>query len=130
MNAELFKELVKSIEVGKRLPDAIYFHKDAFEDTPTTLTKFITVVAQALKIADDDWNLVKVFRNDFRLSLLHYPNFFEDSYPALAQSVTVDLNKLSHRVTSYNTQDNPPILHRKETMPRKGKQLGCMKIAE
>ena len=116
MNAELFKELVKSIEVGKRLPDAIYFHKDAFEDTPTTLTKFITVVAQALKIADDDWNLVKVFRNDFRLSLLHYPNFFEDSYPALAQSVTVDLNKLSHRVTSYNTQDNPPILHRKETM--------------
>jgi len=116
MNAEQFKGLVKSITVGKKLPDAIYFHKEAFAEAPNALTQFITVVAKALKIADDDWNLVKVFKNDFRLSLLHYPSFFEDSYPALAQSVTVDLSKLSHRVTSYNTQDNPPILHRKETM--------------
>ena len=116
MNAEQFKELVKSLEIGKKLPDAIYFHKDAFLEVPQALTQFINVVAKALKVEDQDWNLVKVSKNDFRLSLLNYPHFFEDSYPALKQSVTVDLNKLSHRVTSYNLEDNPPILHRKETM--------------
>jgi DNA phosphorothioation-associated putative methyltransferase len=116
MNAEQFKELVNSLDVGKKLPDSIYFHKDTFSDVPEVLSKFIKIVAKALKIEDDKWNLVKVFRKDFRLSLLNYPLFFEDSYPALEQSVNVDLTKLSHRITNYSKQDNPPILHRKETM--------------
>ena len=29
MNAEQFKELVNSLDVGKNLPDSVYFHKDA-----------------------------------------------------------------------------------------------------
>ncbi len=116
MNAEQFKELVNSLDVGKKLPDSVYFHKDTFSDIPEGLSKFIKIVAKALKIDDDNWNLIKVFRKDFRLSLLNYPLFFEDSYPALEQSVNVDLTKLSHRVTSYSKQENPPILHRKETM--------------
>jgi len=116
MNAEQFKELVKSLDVGKKLPDSVYFHKDTFSDIPEGLSKFVKIVAKALKIDDDNWNIVKVFRKDFRLSLLNYPLFFEDSYPALEQSVNVDLTKLSHRVTSYSEQENPPILHRKETM--------------
>ena len=116
MNAEQFKELVKSLDVGKKLPDSIYFHRDTLPDIPDRLSKFIKVVAKALKIDDDNWNIVKVFRKDFRLSLLNYPLFFEDSYPALEQSVNVDLTKLSHRVTNYLEQENPPILHRKETM--------------
>lgn len=116
MNAEQFKELVNSLTIGKKLPDSIYFHKDTFSEVPNALSKFIKVVAKALKIEDDNWNLVKVFRKDFRLSLLNYPLFFEDSYPALEQSVNVDLTKLSHRITKYSEQENPPILHRKETM--------------
>ena len=116
MNAEKFKELVNSLDLGKKLPDSIYFHKDTFPDLPEVLSKFIKIVAKALKIKEEDWNLVKVFRKDFRLSLLNYPLFFEDSYPALEQSVNVDLTKLTHRITNYSKQDNPPILHRKETM--------------
>ncbi|PKI12739.1 DNA phosphorothioation-associated putative methyltransferase [Colwellia sp. 12G3] len=116
MNAEQFKELVNSLTVGKKLPDSIYFHKDAFTDVPEVLSKFIKIVAKALKVDDDNWNLIKVFRKDFRLSLLNYPMFIEDSYPALEQSVNIDLTKLSHRITNYSKQENPPILHRKETM--------------
>ncbi|TRX56698.1 DNA phosphorothioation-associated putative methyltransferase [Thalassomonas sp. M1454] len=116
MNAEQYKKLVKQTSIGKVLPDAIYFHKDYFNEAPPLLIKFIKVVANALKIEDNDWNLVKLFKNDFRISLLNYPTFFENSYPALHQSVTIDLVKLSHRIAKYDTQDNPPILHRKETM--------------
>ncbi|WP_100913677.1 DNA phosphorothioation-associated putative methyltransferase [Pseudoalteromonas spongiae] len=116
MNAEQFKELVKKVKVAKKLPDAIYFHKDAFAHAPLELKKFVEIVAKALKIPDSKWNLVKLFKADFRLSLLHYPDFFTDSYPALHQSVTVDLVKLTHKVTKYDSSENPPILHRKETM--------------
>ena len=101
MDAKLFTELVKDIKVGKQLPDAIYLHKDAFSAMPKTLTGFIPAVAKALSIDDEDWNLVKLFKKDFRLSLLNYPEFYTDSYPALHKSINVDLNKLSHRVTKY-----------------------------
>ena len=32
MNAEQFKELVNSLNVGKKLPVSIYFHKDTIND--------------------------------------------------------------------------------------------------
>lgn len=114
MNAEQFNELVKQVNVGKKLPDAIYLHKDAFGALPPLLVKFINVVATALKVQGSEWNIVKLFKTNFRLSLLHYPNFYTDAYPALQQSVTVDLAKLQHRITRYHEHDNPPILHRKE----------------
>ena len=133
MNAEQFKQLVKKVKIAKKLPDAIYFHKDAFADAPADLVKFIKVVAQALKIDESDFDLIKLFKSDFRLSLLSYPTFYDDSYPALKQSVTVDLAKLSHKITKYDNSENPPILHRKETMvspASKFYQLFCDLTAE
>lgn len=116
MDAKLFSQLVMQMKVGKQLPDALYLHKDAFSAMPDELAKFIPAVAKALHLDESDWNLVKIFKKDFRLSLLHYPDFYSDSYPILKQSLNVDLSKLSHKVTSYEGSDNPPILHRKETM--------------
>ena len=34
---------------------------------------------------------VEGFEKEFRLSLLHYPTFYSDSYPALHKSINVDL---------------------------------------
>ncbi|MFA0234838.1 DNA phosphorothioation-associated putative methyltransferase [Vibrio sp. 10N.222.55.C7] len=116
MNEELFAELTSQIKVGKQLPDAIYLHKDAFSALPKVLTQFIPAVAKAVNLGEEDWNLVKLFKKEFRLSLLHYPDFYTDSYPALKQSLNVDLSKLSHKITGYRESENPPILHRKETM--------------
>lgn len=116
MDFQLFKSLVDEIKVGKQLPDAVYFHRDAMVAIPGPLQKFIPAVANAVKLPDEQWNLIKLFKNEFRLSLLSYPEFYSDSYPALAQSLNVDLSKLSHKVTCYHSSDNPPILHRKETM--------------
>lgn len=116
MNFELFKALVLSINVGKQLPDSIYIHKDAMSELPAELQDFIYSVTTALSLPNDQWNIVKLFKNEFRLSLLSYPTFYSDSYPELKQSVSVDLSNLNYKLTNYRTSDNPPILHRKETM--------------
>ena len=120
VDLQLFTCLVKQIKCGKQLPDAIYLHKDAFTALPETLKGFIPAVAKALSINEEDWNLVKLFKKDFRLSFLNYPDFYTDSYPALNKSINVDLSKLSHRITEYSKSENPPILHRKETMVLEG----------
>ena len=116
MDAVLFKSLVGELKIGKKLPDAIYVHDSALLNLPDKLRNVILAIGKALKIPREQWNLIKLSRKQFSLSLLHYPTFEEESYPALKQSVTVDLQKLSHKVTDYSNYDNPPILHRKETM--------------
>jgi hypothetical protein len=116
MNAEQFDTLVKELNIGKKLPDAVYIHKSAFDEIPKKLASIISGIGNALKISEESWDIVKLSRKHFALSLLSYPSFFVDSYPTLTQSVTIDLAKLSHKVTDYSNYDNPPILHRKETM--------------
>ncbi|MEZ9866870.1 DNA phosphorothioation-associated putative methyltransferase [Vibrio sp. 10N.261.51.A4] len=116
MDVNQFSKLVAEVNIGKQLPNAIYLHKDAFSALPNALIQFISAVAKAVNLDEKDWNLVKLFKKEFRLSLLHYPNFYTDSYPALEQSLNVDLSKLSHKITGYRESENPPILHRKETM--------------
>jgi DNA phosphorothioation-associated putative methyltransferase len=116
VNAELFKSFVAELEIGKRLPDSIYLHKSAFPAIPKKLSTVICAVGSALKIEPESWDVVKLSRKTFSLSLLSYPSFFIDPYPTLTRSVTVDLGKLSHKVIEYSNYDNPPILHRKETM--------------
>ncbi|WP_133408277.1 DNA phosphorothioation-associated putative methyltransferase [Parashewanella tropica] len=116
MDAATFKQLTSLVKAGKHLPDAIYIHKDAFSAIPKQLQDFIPAVAKALSVHEEQWDLVKLFKKEFRVSLLSYPTFYTDSYPSLQQSINVDLVKLQHKITSYDGSENPPILHRKETM--------------
>lgn len=116
MDAKTFQNLVGEVAIGKKVPDAIYIHESAFPELPASLCSVIMAIGKALKVPRESWNIVKLSRKQFSLSLLSYPTFFQESYPPLRQSISVDLEKLSHNVTDYSGYDNPPILHRKETM--------------
>jgi DNA phosphorothioation-associated putative methyltransferase len=110
-----YKNIIKNINVGKQLPDSVYIHESAKEELPTELFSVLNKIVSALKISPSDWNIIKLYKRDFRVAFLSYPDFETYSYPALKHSYTVDLTKLSMRKASYEKSDNPPILHRKET---------------
>ncbi|MBU0946701.1 MAG: DNA phosphorothioation-associated putative methyltransferase [Proteobacteria bacterium] len=110
-----YKKLVGQLKVGKRLPDAIYLHQSAMAAVPNDLHAYLFKTIEKIEIASTPWNIVKFFKKDFKISLLFYPAFFEDSYPALHASHTIDLQKNTVRSSSYEKSENPPILHRKET---------------
>jgi DNA phosphorothioation-associated putative methyltransferase len=115
MEFKTFTSLVKQVSIGKHLPEAIYIHQSAFDCVPKDLLDLITRVSSALKIERTAWNILKLSKRDFKISLLNYPDFEGDSYPALHTSFTIDLQKLSFRKAEYGKTENPPILHRKET---------------
>jgi DNA phosphorothioation-associated putative methyltransferase len=115
MDFPAFKNLVKQIQVGKQLPDAVYVHVSALSTLPGELPSVVVKIATALKISDDAWNVIKFNKRDFKVTLLNYPEFEDDSYPSLHQSYTIDLEKLNVRKADYSKSENPPILHRKET---------------
>ena len=111
-----FKQHLSTLSVGKVLPDAIYVHKRALAEQSDALSTLCITVAKALKILPESWDLVKLFKKEFKVSLLSYPDFDDDSYPALKRSYQVDLAELKVKATSFEASDNPPILHRKELM--------------
>ncbi|WP_335900945.1 DNA phosphorothioation-associated putative methyltransferase [Shewanella algae] len=116
LTQEQYLQRVTELKVGKQLPDAVYLHADALSNQDKQLFDFANAIAKALNVNPGDWNVAKLFTSDFRISLLNYPTFYTDAYPALVQSTTVNLRELSHRTISYESTDNAPILHRKELM--------------
>jgi DNA phosphorothioation-associated putative methyltransferase len=114
MDFRLYRDLVRQIPVGKQLPDAIYLHESALDRIPPALAAHLERTIGKLGVAAGEWNIVKFFKRDHKVALLHYPTFFEDAYPALHKSVTIDLEKVSCRTADYSSSENPPILHRKE----------------
>ncbi len=115
MEFQEYKSLVREIKIGKHLPDAVYTHESAINVAlPPTLLAYINDVVDGLDISDLNWNIIKFYKRDHKTTLLYYPGFLKNAYPALVKSFTVDLHKGTFRVSNYNNSDNPPILHRKE----------------
>lgn len=116
MDSTQFNELVTTVKIGKLVGNSRYIHISALKSLELKLKDFIYFIANALKIPEDHWNIIKLHDQQFKLSYLHYPNFYEDAYPALHTSITVDLENKTRKDASYSESENVPILHRKELM--------------
>ncbi len=110
-----YRNLIKKLDIGKKLPGSIYIHESALSNLPNTLANLILQTLDRHSINENSWNIIKFYRNDFKITYLNYPDFEDQSYPSLKYSQIVDLTKNSIRLSDYSKSDNPPILHRKET---------------
>jgi len=103
--------LAKKSEPGKRVGGFLYVHKDAL---PLASEEVRQGVARAEELAGGfDWNVAKVSAK--RQSLLLYEDFSASAFPALLKAISFDEDGRT-TVTDYTDRDNPPILHRKETL--------------
>ncbi len=102
-------------KVGKRVHGAWYLHRDALEvlEPPDRAR-----LDQAVSLAGDiQWNVVRLdTARTHRVTLLDYEPFQEVAFPALLESVTVDLDVGRVTRRRFRTSGNPPILHRKELL--------------
>ena len=110
-----YKKHVTQITVGKKLPTAIYLHESAFDTIPKELALHTVATIKELKLTKSKWNIIKFYKNDYKISLLHYPDFDSYAYPALIKSTTIDIESSTFTENQYENSENPPILHRKET---------------
>jgi len=116
MLPEEYKKLVRQIKQGKHLPDAVYLHRSATEALPASLSTFFNTLLTGQNIKQAHWTVVKFFKQDLKLSLLDYPDFFTAPFPVLHTSHALTPTDSACRKTSYTKSKNPPILHRKETL--------------
>ena len=68
MDGDRFLELIEETGFGKKLPNAVYLHNSALSQIHQELQSFVSVIEKAVKC--EAWNVLKLSRNEFRLSLL------------------------------------------------------------
>ena len=82
MNFDEYKVAAKSLPFGKKLPGDIYFLYEANIKPDGKLGELITNVSKSLQIGDE-FNIIKLKLNEYKISFLSYPEFISDPHPSL-----------------------------------------------
>ncbi len=83
---------------------------------PVSLNEFVTNSIDSLNLSTAPWTVLKLCKREFKISLLNYPEFYTEAFPTLESSYSIDLQTLAYKKIQYKNSNNPPILHRKETL--------------
>jgi DNA phosphorothioation-associated putative methyltransferase len=104
---------LRTVPFGKVLPDAVYIHVDYLADLPPLVRVYVG--SGRVLVGDvPNTTIVKMSRQERRISFLSYPDFERDPHPSLVNSLRVDLCSFSVKWRSFADWENPPVLHRKE----------------
>jgi len=104
---------VRSSAVGKLTGNALYVHVDALHLLSPVLRVYEGCARNYVGVVERA-NLIKLHRDEPRISYLYYPGFDRHPHPALHGSFVVGLQTLDAKYRDYSQSENPPILHRKE----------------
>jgi DNA phosphorothioation-associated putative methyltransferase len=108
------REACQSARIGKIAGDALYFHVSYLEVMPAVVR--LVVFAARRVVGDVEHDVIKVSLDGRNVSFLRYPAFDTDAHPSLEYSVRVHLPKFEHTFRDHRESENPPILHRKDSM--------------
>ncbi len=106
-----YKSELNNLPFGKRVGKNIYILWDDLKEVSPILSSIIFPTGNVGPTV-----VIKFFLDQFKISFLDYPDFFLKPHPSLNKSITLDLNTGKSRKIDYSKHENPPILHRKETM--------------
>jgi DNA phosphorothioation-associated putative methyltransferase len=102
---------------GKSVARNVYFHVSLLDTLEPESRDAVHAAGNVAQIhPGEDYNVVKLNREQNGVSLLDYPGFFEEGFPVLRCYWTIDLEKHTVRFRTYENSLNPPILHRKELL--------------
>jgi DNA phosphorothioation-associated putative methyltransferase len=104
-------------DIGKVVARDAYFHVSLLESLPESMRLSVEVGISLTKLrAGKDFNVIRLSLSMSDMSLLDYPKFFDEAFPVLHRSWSIDLDQKAYRYRSYESSTNPPILHRKELL--------------
>ncbi|WP_295619878.1 DNA phosphorothioation-associated putative methyltransferase [Chamaesiphon sp. GL140_3_metabinner_50] len=110
----VIKKACQQNNIGKLLPTALYVHISALNEIDPKLRLYEGCASRNIG-GTEDANIIKFHTEKPCISYLYYPDFEPVAHPALQWAILIDLRDLSLTFRDYSKQDNPPILHRKET---------------
>jgi DNA phosphorothioation-associated putative methyltransferase len=112
---EAIDDAMRQSKVGKLTGNALYVHVDALSLFPTLLRVYEGCARCYLGHVEGA-NVIKLSREQPKVSYLFYPGFDRDAHPALRESLRLRLSNADVKHLNFSESENPPILHRKEEL--------------
>ncbi|BAU43573.1 DNA phosphorothioation-associated putative methyltransferase [Leptolyngbya sp. O-77] len=114
-NLEVIEKRCKSSAIGQRRPNSLWVHVSAIEALDPLLRLYEGCASRTIG-RPQEANVVKFHFRKPKISYLFYPNFDTDPHPALHTSMEIDLRDLRVHYQDYDPNDNPPLLHQKDSI--------------
>lgn len=103
--------------LGKKVALRTYFHVSAIDEAGEDYQQALNQAEIICNISREyDFNVIRFELALNRIALLNYPTFFDEAFPALQESWSIDLSSSEYSRRTYLNSLNPPILHRKELL--------------
>ena len=112
----IFSSSTHMAQAGKVVLGKLYIHTSAIAELNDDIRALAKKAIEIARIETDRFNIIKIDKVADKVSLLNYPHFFEEAFPALAEYWVVSIQDGQVRYRTYSTSLNPPILHRKELL--------------
>jgi hypothetical protein len=103
--------------IGKKVLSHVYWHCSLTTSQSAQVQQHIAEAETLAGLrANTDYSVIKYDIDGQALSLLWYPDFFDEPFPSLEKSYRINLKTKRVEKRSYEASLNPPILHRKELL--------------
>ncbi|MCU0537531.1 MAG: DNA phosphorothioation-associated putative methyltransferase, partial [Hydrococcus sp. Prado102] len=101
--------------VGKKNRNSLLVHTSALETLAPLLRLYEGCASRTFGDLEEA-NLIQFYCDRPKISYLFYSDFDENPHPSLHSSMTIDLGDLKVRYRDFSNDENPPILHEKESL--------------
>jgi DNA phosphorothioation-associated putative methyltransferase len=114
-NLEVVEERCKSSAIGQKRPNSLWVHVSAIEALDPLLRLYEGCASRTIG-RPQEANVIKFHFRKPKITYLVYPDFDTNPHPSLHTSMQIDLRDLHVHYRDYDPNDNPPLLHQKDSM--------------
>ena len=107
--------LCQNSNLGKQLTNSLAIHISALDKLEPLLRLYEGCASRSFGRLEDA-NIIKLYYHKPKISYLYYPDFDDKPHPSLRASLEIDMQSLNAIYQDYSQDDNPSILHRKDTL--------------
>jgi DNA phosphorothioation-associated putative methyltransferase len=101
--------------VGQKQSNSLLIHSSALASLDPLLRLYEGCASRTIGRLEDA-NLIKIYFHKPKISYLFCPDFDREPHPLIYTSMDVNLKNLQVSYRDFDLDDNPPVLHQKETL--------------
>ena len=114
-NPAIIVNRCQNSSVGKKYTHSLMIHVSAIEALDPLLRLYEGCASRTIGRLEGA-TVIKFHTNSPKISYFFYPDFDTVPHPVLHTSMQIDLRDLHVSYRDYDTDDDPPVLHQKDTL--------------
>ena len=112
---EIIAELCQNQSLGRKLKNSLLIHISALESLETLLRLYEGCASRTVGRLEEA-NVIQFSWRIPKITYLFYPDFDENPHPSLHTRMQIQLTDLRVYYSDYSQEENPPILHYKDSL--------------